>query len=71
MELRDAAAVKVFVELGVLTAEEVEEVVVTEFNPVRIAIGDTEIITKDVLNCGVHPKRLLEIVKERFLAAGG
>ena len=64
-------AVQVFVELGVLTAEEVEEVLVTEFNPVRIAIGDTEIITEDVLNCGVHPKRLLEIVKHRFLASGG
>ena len=62
---------QVFVELGVLTAAEVEEVLVTEFNPVRIAIGDTEIITEDVLNCGVHPKRLLEIVKHRFLAAGG
>lgn len=44
---------KVFVELGVLTAEEVEEVLVTESNPARIAICDTEIITEDVLNCGV------------------
>ena len=62
---------QVFVELGVLTAAEVDQVLVTEFNPVRIAIGDTEIITEDVLNCGVHPKALLEIVKQRFLAAGG
>lgn len=66
-----AVIVEVFVELGVLTAAEVEEVLVTEFNPVRIAIGDTEIITRDVLNCGVHPKPLLDIVKQRFLEAGG
>ncbi|KAL3150418.1 hypothetical protein ABBQ32_000255 [Trebouxia sp. C0010 RCD-2024] len=65
------ADMQVFVEVGVLTAAEVEEVLVTEFNPVRIAIGDTEIMTQDVLNCGVHPKPLLEIVKQRFLAAGG
>ncbi|CAL8468518.1 g8058 [Coccomyxa elongata] len=63
---------KVFVEMGLLSEEELEEVLVSEFNPVRIGFeGISEITTTDVLNCGVSPKLLLNIVKESFLAAGG
>ena len=57
---------------GLLTPEELEEVLVSEFNPVRMGFrGISEITTTDVLNCGVSPERLLEIVKQRFLDAGG
>ena len=48
---------QVFVELGLLSAAELEEVLVTEFNPVRMGFeGSTEIITHDVLNCGGSSK---------------
>ena len=70
-KFESAQCLQAFVDLDVLTPAEVEAVLVTEFNPVRIAIGDTEIVTEDILNCGVHPKQLLEIVKNRFVAAGG
>ncbi len=63
---------QVFVDHGLLTAEELEEVLVSEFNPVRMGFrGISEITTRDVLNCGVSPERLLDIVKQRFLDAGG
>ena len=55
-----------------LTEAEVYEVLVTEFNPVRVAFeGHTEIITRDILNCGASPKRMVELLKERFQKAGG
>jgi len=61
-----------FVEEGLLTPSEVEEVVVSEFNPVRVAFeGVAEIVTRDILNCGVSPRKLLEVLKRRFLDAGG
>lgn len=59
-------------EEGLLTPSEVEEVVVSEFNPVRVAFeGVAEIVTRDILNCGVSPRKLLEVLKRRFLDAGG
>lgn len=33
--------------------------------------GGPEILTTDILNCGASPRRLVEIVKRRFLGAGG
>lgn len=55
-----------------MTAEEVEEVIISEFNPVRVGFeGITEIVTRDILNCGVSPKRILELLKNRFLSKGG
>lgn len=62
---------QVFIEMGLLSETELEEVLVSEFNPVRGFEGISEITTTNVLNCGVSPKLLLNIVKERFLAAGG
>lgn len=68
----EAAVLQVFVEHGLLTAEELEKVLVSEFNPVRMGFrGISEITTRDVLNCGVSPERLLDIVKQHFLDAGG
>lgn len=58
--------------MGLLTQAEVDEVLISEFNPVRVGFkGFGEIVTIDVLNCGASPKILLEIVKSRFLQAGG
>jgi hypothetical protein len=63
---------QVFIGLGLLTEAELEEVLVSEFNPVRIGFqGVGEILTTDILNCGVCPRILLDILKRRFLDAGG
>ena len=65
-------SLQVFMDLGLLTEAELEAVLVSEFNPVRMGFrGITEITTRDVLNCGASPERLLDIVKQRFLDAGG
>ncbi|NDJ16027.1 FAD-binding oxidoreductase [Myxacorys almedinensis A] len=63
---------KVFVELGLLTEAELESAIATEFNPVRISFSqESEIWVKDVLNVGIDPVYLLEILKLRFLETGG
>ncbi|KAL3689895.1 hypothetical protein R1sor_016204 [Riccia sorocarpa] len=60
------------VKIGVLTAEEAESVIAAEFNPNRVGFGaGSEIWVKDILNLGVSPAKLIEIMKERFLQAGG
>lgn len=61
-----------FTDEQILTSEEVDEVIISAFNPVRVKFeGIAEIVTEDILNCGVSPKRLLEILKLRYLQAGG
>lgn len=66
------ADMQAFVDEGLLTIQEVEEVIVSEFNPVRVGFeGVAEIVTRDILNCGVSPRELLEVLKRRFLDAGG
>jgi len=73
--------------LGILTREEVEAVITTEFPACRSGFKNKEVTplkggyfdndvgyettTDAVLNCGVAPKQLLEIVKERFTSLGG
>jgi hypothetical protein len=73
--------------LGILTAEEVEEVIQTEFPGCRSGFKNKEVtptvggyfdngvgyetVTPDVLNLGVAPSILLERVKDRFLSLGG
>jgi len=60
------------VELEVLTPEELEAAIASEYNPGRIAFhGGAEFWVKDVLNVGVDPVYLLETLKQKFLAAGG
>ena len=55
-----------------LTHQEFEEVLVTEYDPVRVGLeGGKDIWVEGCLNIGVHPKKLLEIVRGKFLAAGG
>jgi lycopene cyclase CruP len=63
---------QVFVELELLTEEELERAIATEFNPVRISfLGGSEVWVKDVLNTGVDPLFLLETLKQKFLNSGG
>lgn len=62
----------VLVRLGVVSAEELEAAIATEYNPARLSFGDgPDYWVRDVLNIGVSPLRLLETVKQRFLASGG
>lgn len=43
-----------------------------EFNPVRVGFhGGKEVWTRDVLNLGVSPQRLVAAARRRFEAAGG
>ena len=63
---------QVFLEQGLLSQAQLDELLVSEFNPVRMGFqGIAEITTRDVLNCGVPPRALLDAMKQRFLGAGG
>nr|WP_238718412.1 FAD-dependent oxidoreductase [Petrachloros mirabilis] len=60
------------VALELLSVEELEGAIASEFNPNRIQFHQGEALwVKDVLNIGVDPVTLLETLKQRFLAAGG
>ena len=61
----------VLIELKLLTPEELETSISSEFNPIRVKFGKTELWTEDVLNIGVDPVYLLETLKQKFLLAGG
>lgn len=61
-----------FLELNLLTESELERVMVTEYNPVRIRFPQSQDIwVRDILNIGVDPVYLLETLKNRFIQAGG
>ncbi|USR91030.1 FAD-binding oxidoreductase [Phormidium yuhuli AB48] len=61
-----------FVELELLTPEELQTAIASEYNPARVAFpGSPEIWVQDILNIGVDPVYLLDILKQKFLAAGG
>ncbi|BAY07279.1 FAD-dependent oxidoreductase [Calothrix sp. NIES-2098] len=63
---------EVFLELNLLTNEELEQAIATEYNPARVGFhGGTEVWVEDVLNIGVNPVYLLATLKTKFLAAGG
>lgn len=63
---------EVFLELNLLTSEELEQAIATVYNPARVSfLGSTEVWVQDVLNIGVDPVYLLETLKQRFLATGG
>ncbi len=66
------AEMNTFLELSLLSLQELEEVIVTECNPVRIQfLGGPEVWVRNVLNIGVDPVALLALLKSRFLADGG
>lgn len=63
---------QVFLELGLLSPEELTRAIATTYNPARISFrGGSDYWVADVLNLGVDPVFLLERLKQRFLAAGG
>ena len=61
-----------FVRMGLLSAEELENAIATQYNPARIGFnGGKDIWVEDILNIGVDPVYLLEQLKQKFLADGG
>ena len=61
-----------FLDLELLTEAELEKAIATEYNPARIGfLGGKDIWVKDVLNIGVDPVYLLDILKKKFLEFGG
>jgi len=63
---------QVLLELDLLTSEEIEKAIVTEYNPARVGFSSgTEVWVENVLNIGVYPVYLLETLKQRFLERGG
>ncbi|WP_019502770.1 FAD-dependent oxidoreductase [Pseudanabaena sp. PCC 6802] len=61
-----------FLELDLLTPEELQRAIATEYNPGRVSfLGGVELWVRDVLNIGVDPVFLLEALKQKFLASGG
>ncbi|MGK7907043.1 MAG: NAD(P)/FAD-dependent oxidoreductase [Synechococcus sp.] len=63
---------RVLVELELLTEEELEEAISTEFNPLRLSFyGGEDVWVRDVLNIGVSPMYLLDRLKDSFIRCGG
>jgi len=62
----------IFRELGLLTHEELEKAIATEYNPARVSFsGHKDIWVKDVLNLGIDPVYLLDSLKTKFLQTQG
>ncbi|MGK7933853.1 MAG: FAD-dependent oxidoreductase [Microcystaceae cyanobacterium] len=60
------------VELELLTIEELDQAIATEYNPARVSFHKGyELWVEDVLNIGVNPIYLLETLKQKFLKLGG
>ncbi|KAJ0113339.1 hypothetical protein Patl1_01961 [Pistacia atlantica] len=60
------------VESGILVEDDIVQVIAAKFNPNRCGFeGKGEIWVEDILNLGVSPVKLIEIVKKRFLSLGG
>ncbi len=63
---------EVFLELKLLTKAELDRAIATEYNSARVSfLGGKEVWVKDVLNIGVDPIYLLDVLKQKFLKAGG
>ncbi|CAI9774483.1 unnamed protein product [Fraxinus pennsylvanica] len=60
------------VEVGILAEDDINHVTSSSFNPNRCGFeGRGEIWVHDILNLGVSPVKLIEIMKERFNSLGG
>ena len=60
------------VELGLLTASQLETAIATIYNPARVGFrGGKDLWVRDILNIGVDPIYLLATLKQKFLADGG
>ncbi|MBD2387177.1 FAD-dependent oxidoreductase [Cylindrospermum sp. FACHB-282] len=63
---------EVFRELNLLTEQELESAIATQYNPARVSFqGGTQVWVEDVLNIGIDPVYLLATLKTKFLQAGG
>ena len=61
-----------FLELELLTKQQLEAVIATEYNPGRVSFYEGyELWVKDVLNIGVNPVLLLDYLKEKFIDLEG
>eukprot|EP00268_Persea_americana_P027018 TRINITY_DN26543_c0_g2_i11.p1 TRINITY_DN26543_c0_g2~~TRINITY_DN26543_c0_g2_i11.p1 ORF type:complete len:591 (+),score=101.73 TRINITY_DN26543_c0_g2_i11:118-1890(+) len=61
-----------FVHVGILEEDDIEQVIAVKFNPNRCGFeGKGDVWVKDILNLGVSPAKLLEVMKKRFIALGG
>ncbi|XP_021743174.1 uncharacterized protein LOC110709269 isoform X1 [Chenopodium quinoa] len=60
------------VKVGILNEDNIEQAISAEFNPNRCGFEEKgEIWVKDILNIGISPAKLVEIMKERFRSLGG
>lgn len=60
------------VEVGILEEDDIEQVISASFNPNRSGFeGRGEIWVEEILNLGVSPVKLIEIMKKRFNSFGG
>ncbi|KAL2557170.1 Lycopene beta/epsilon cyclase protein [Forsythia ovata] len=60
------------VEVGILAEDDIDHVTSSSFNPNRCGFeGRGEIWVHDILNLGVSPVKLIEIMRERFNSLGG
>nr|XP_016448305.1 PREDICTED: uncharacterized protein LOC107773393 isoform X1 [Nicotiana tabacum] len=60
------------VEVGILNEDDIEEATAASFNPNRCGFeGKGDIWVQDILNLGVSPVKLVEIMKKRFNSLGG
>ena len=69
------------IRLGILESNELKDITGIEFNPVRVGFKtDTsdlfedrgfEVYVRDILNLGIKPDVLIDIVKRKFIAIGG
>ncbi|OAY35092.1 uncharacterized protein LOC110628563 isoform X1 [Manihot esculenta] len=60
------------VEVGILTEDDIEQATAATFNPNRCGFEDKgEIWVEDILNLGVSPVKLIEVMKKRFISLGG
>lgn len=60
------------VQVGILSEDEAEQVITSDFNPNRCGFEDKgEIWVDNILHLGISPAKLVEIMKARFISSGG
>ncbi|XP_058220370.1 uncharacterized protein LOC131330713 isoform X2 [Rhododendron vialii] len=60
------------VEVGIITEDDIEQAIASIFNPNRCGFeGKGEIWVEDILNLGISPAKLIEVMKKRFDSLGG
>uniref|UniRef100_A0A0D9X7X5 Uncharacterized protein n=1 Tax=Leersia perrieri TaxID=77586 RepID=A0A0D9X7X5_9ORYZ len=60
------------VEVGILSEEEMKQIISSDFNPNRCGFESKgEIWVENILNLGISPAKLVDIMKERFVSSGG